>query len=203
MINNEKENYEDIKVILIGDSGVGKTNLINTSIGKIFQEKEESTISPTYSIKTFEIDGQKFLLNLWDTAGQEKYLNVTKLFFKGSGFVIFVYDITNYKSYESLKKWYEMSQTIIETEPIYAVVGNKNDLYLNKNVNDEEAKNFAKSINAKFKIVSAKEQAQLFVDLLEEMVYEYKNKKIYIKIRRQSMKLNNNNNNDIKKKGCC
>ena len=202
MINNEKEDSEEIKVILIGDMGVGKTNLINTSIGKQFKEKEDSTISPTYSIKKFEIEGIKFTLNLWDTAGQEKYLNVTKLFFKGSGFVIFVYDITNFQSFESLKKWHEISQNIIETEHIYAVVGNKNDLFLNKQVNEEEAQNYAKSINAKFKIVSAKEQSELFNDLLQEMLLEYKHKKYNIKNRRQSMKLKKNSKKK-KHSGCC
>ena len=203
MLNNEKEDSEEIKVILVGNVGVGKTNLINTITGKEFTDKVDSTISPTYSIKRFEIEGIKFTLNLWDTAGQERYLNVTKLFFKGSGFVIFVYDITNYKSYESLRKWYEISQNIIETDHICAIVGNKSDLILNKKVNEEEAENYAKSINAKFKIVSAKEQSQLFIDLLEEMILEYKNKKYNINNRRKSMKLNNNNKNNKNHSNCC
>ena len=203
MLNHEKEDSEEIKVILVGDPGVGKTNLINTVTGKPFEEKEDATISPTYSIKKFEIEGIKFILNLWDTAGQEKYLNVTKLFFKGSGFVIFVYDITNYKSYVSLKKWHEISQNIIETDHIYAVVGNKSDLILNKKVNEEEAENYAKLIKAKFKIVSAKEQSQLFIDLLEEMVLEYINKKYNIKNRRKSMKLKNQYDDINNHSSCC
>lgn len=183
-----KEEFEEIKVILLGNPGVGKTNLINTSVGYNFVEGNDPTVSATYLLKTFEINGKKYGLNLWDTAGQERYLRVTKLFFKGSGIVILVYDITNKKSFEAMKHWYEMAHDIINNEHIYAVVGNKNDLYLNSEVKEEDANNFAKSINSKLKIVSAKTQPKLFVELLEDLIVEYN--KININ-RRNSVKLKN------------
>ena len=196
------DDAEEIKVILVGDSGVGKTNLINTSLGKTFQSVEDSTISPSYSVLNFELGGKKYMLNLWDTAGQEKYLKVTKLFFKGSGIIILVYDITNAQSFENLKKWHKISEDIIETEHLYGVVGNKNDLYLDSKVLEDDAKNFAKSINTKHKLVSAKIEPQVFVDYLEELLITYK--KIEIKNRRRSVKLTKDHKTKSKKScgGC-
>ena len=192
------EELEEIKVILIGDSGIGKTNLINTSVGMQFSDKLKPTISPSYNVKIFEIEGKKYRLNLWDTAGQEKYVKVTKLFFKGSGIIILVYDITNKESFKSLENWHQMSEDIIESEHIYGLVGNKNDLYLDAKVSAKEVQDFAQSIKTKYKIVSAKEQPELFVEFLEELVKDYH--KINIKNRRKSVKLNKDKS--IKKSKC-
>ena len=195
-----QEDIDEVKVILIGDSGVGKTNLINTSLGKSFQTYEDSTVSPSYSDLKLDIGGKKYILNLWDTAGQEKYLKVTKLFFKGSGIIILVYDITNPQSFENLKKWYQICEDIIESEHIYGLVGNKNDLYLDSKVLEEDAKKYAKSINSKFSLVSAKSDT-LFLDFLEELLATYK--KIDIKSRGKSVKLKQENLNTTKTKGNC
>ena len=195
-----QEDIDEVKVILIGDSGVGKTNLINTSLGKSFQTYEDSTVSPSYSDLKLDIGGKKYILNLWDTAGQEKYLKVTKLFFKGSGIIILVYDITNPQSFENLKKWYQICEDIIETEHIYGLVGNKNDLFLDSKVLEEDAKKYAKSINSKFSLVSAKSDT-LFLGFLEELLATYK--KIDIKSRRKSVKLKQENLNTTKTKGNC
>ena len=192
------EELEEIKIILIGDSGIGKTNLINTSVGMQFSDKLKPTISPSYNVKIFEIEGKKYRLNLWDTAGQEKYVKVTKLFFKGSGIIILVYDITNKESFKSLENWHQMSEDIIESEHIYGLVGNKNDLYLDAKVSAKEVQDFAQSIKTKYKIVSAKEQPELFVEFLEELVKDYH--KINIKNRRKSVKLNKDKS--IKKSKC-
>ena len=82
------------KVILLGNSGVGKTNLINTSNGSEFNSNEVATISSTYIRKTLKINGQNFFIDLWDTCGQEKFRALSKLFLRGSKIVFLVYDIT-------------------------------------------------------------------------------------------------------------
>ena len=177
MIDNEKEeeDIEDIKVILIGDSGVGKTNLINTCVGLQFEDGKRPTISGSFLEKIIEIDNQKYSVNLWDTAGQEVYRGVTKLFFKGSEIVILVYDITNYESFKSLEEWIKITKEIIENNFIYGIVGNKNDLYLLSQVKEEEAKSLAETINSQIQLVSAKTEPQSFIDYLIDLVKKYKN----------------------------
>ena len=196
------EDPEEIKVILIGDSGVGKTNLINTSIGLEFEEGKRPTISGSFMEKLIEIDNKKYSLNLWDTAGQEAYRGVTKLFFKGSEIVILVYDITSHESFVSLEEWSQKSKEIIENDFIYGIVGNKNDLYLNSQVNEEELKKFAESINSSFKIVSAKTDPQAFNDYLIELAKQYK--QINKNDDKNKVKLNDNIDNNNKRScfGC-
>ena len=183
------DDYEEKKAILVGDSGVGKTNLINTSVGIPFVEGKRPTISGSFVSKKIKADNDKeFIVNLWDTAGQETYRDVTKLFFKGSEIILLVYDITTKNSFESLKEWAKIAEDIVETEHIYGIVGNKNDLYLENKVSDQEAKDFADSLNAKFKLVSAKTDKQSFSDLLKDLVEDLK--KIDKRKKRYTIKLN-------------
>ena len=182
---NEEEDTISIKAILIGDVFVGKTSLINVSIGLDFNPTEKATISSTYVEKKITIDSQKYCINLWDTAGQETLKSLTKLFFKGSQIVIFVYDITDKKSFVGLKQWVEEVEKIIENKYVCGIVGNKKDLYSKEQVNEDEAIEYAKSKGMKFKLVSAKDNPKLFNDFLEELVKDGKN----IFERRKSMSL--------------
>ena len=200
MAKKAKEEVEEIKVILLGDSGVGKTNLINVSLGHKFDETMEVTINPSYSAVNIKLDKKEYLLNLWDTAGQEKYRRVTKLFFKGSEIIILVYDITNSTSFESLQNWYQECEDIIDSPHIYGVVGNKNDKYQEQQVEEKKAKEFAESINSPFQILSAKETPQLFSELLKQLTENYIKNNVCK--RRNSVKLNNSTK-PINKKGCC
>ena len=84
-----------IKVIVVGNQSVGKTNLINISIGKAFDSHTLATLAQNYSIKTIEYNGINYILEIWDTIGQEKLRTINKLFYKNSKIVIFVYDITS------------------------------------------------------------------------------------------------------------
>ncbi len=194
------EEDDGIKVILIGDQGVGKTNLINTFAGLEFEEKTNSTISGSSIEKTIEIDKIVYSINLWDTAGQETYRGVTKLFFRGSNIVILVYDITNPDTFKSLGDWVKDCRELI-TEPfIFGVIGNKNDLFLDKKVSEEDGKTFAESINAKFKLVSAKTDTQSFDSFLTELVVDFikidsRKGKSAIKLNRSLDDINNNNKN--------
>ena len=182
-MNYQEDVEEDIKVILIGDSGVGKTNLINVSLGRTFNEKENSSLSASYSKKVITINNEKYVLSLWDTIGQEKLRTLSKLFFKNSKIVIYVYDITNKISFEGLTSWDADVKEAIGDDVIKAVVGNKQDLYLEEEVNEEEANNYATSLNAKFRLTSAKKDPEGFSQFIEELLkdyidtYDIKNKK--------------------------
>ena len=196
--NNEEE---EIKVILIGDSNVGKTSLINVSVGSYFNPNEQVTISASCSSKKLMINDKKYNINLWDTAGREEYRGIAQLFYRGAEIVILVYDICSLSSFNSLEEWYEISEDTINTEHIYGIVGNKNDLYLESKTNEDDAKKFAESKKAKFKLVSAKEDPRGFVDFIEDLVIDYK--KITQVFRRQSIKIDREKNfNKNNKENC-
>ena len=149
---------ESIKITLIGNSGVGKTSIINQYIDQTFDEANAATIGANYSEKTITKNNKEYELNIWDTAGQEKFHSVGKHFYKDAYIVCLVYDITSQDSLEQLETiWYPDIKKYGEKYTILAVVGNKSDLYENDNLADEnQAKEFAQSINATFMLTSAK-----------------------------------------------
>ena len=196
----------DVKVILIGNSGVGKTNLINISTGGEFNEIEKSTTTASYSKKQFNIEGDLYNLSLWDTIGQERLRHLSKLFFKNSKIVIFVYDITQKTTFVGLNSWYEDVKQQLGDDIIKGVVGNKQDLFMKEEVGDEEGEKYAESINAKFRLTSAKADAEGFINFLELLLKEYINKNGIKPKVNDNIKLVNENHkmkNTKNKSGCC
>ena len=171
-IDDQQNN--SMKVILLGNSGVGKTNLINTSVGQNFQEDISVTTTGTFSQKNIKIEDETYILNLWDTAGQEKYESITKIFLKKSEIVIFVYDITDAKSFKDLEKWIKLTEEMIDNDHVCGIVGNKEDLYSREQVKGETAKKYAESKKMQFKLVSAKDNPAGFINFLKELVVEHK-----------------------------
>jgi small GTP-binding protein len=198
---SKKNEEEEIKVILIGDTQVGKTSLINVTVGTGFNPDEQVTISASCSSKKLMINDKKYNINFWDTAGREEYRGIAQLFYRGAEIVILVYDICSLSSFNSLENWYEICEDTIGNEHIYGIVGNKNDLYLESKTNEDDAKKFAESKKAKFKLVSAKEDPRGFVDFIEDLVIDYK--KITQVFRRQSIKIDREKNfNKNNKENC-
>ncbi len=190
------ENEIEIKAILIGESGVGKTSLINVCIGNPFNEGEKPTISNTFAKKIFEINSKKYIIDLWDTAGQERYRNMAKLFYKDAHIVIFVYDITNENSFNSLKDyWIKEVEEYLGDMPICGIVGNKKDLYFDESVKEATVKEYADSKNIKYKIVSAKNEPNGFNEFIEELLKDSKPFEVSL----EKIKLENIN---IKKSKC-
>jgi len=174
MEKDDDQQNNTMKVILLGNSGVGKTNLINTSVGQQFQEDSNATTTGTFSQKNITIGKETFYLNLWDTAGQERYESITKIFLKKSEIVIFVYDITDIKSFNDLEKWIKLTEEMIENDHVCGIVGNKEDLYSIEQVKTENAKKYAESKRMSFQLVSAKTNPSGFIHFLEELVMEQK-----------------------------
>ena len=161
------------KAIFLGEVGVGKTSLIKVSIGEKFDNIYNSSMSLSFFPKEVTYNDKKYIFNLWDTIGQEKYRSLTKIFYKNSKIVIFVYDITNKLSFQDLDFWINSVNNELGTEKyIKAIVGNKSDLYLKEEVTDEEAKQFAESKNAKFKRCSAKDDPISFIKFLDGLCIE-------------------------------
>ena len=171
----EEENDDDIKVILIGEMGTGKTSLINTSIGLQFQEIMKSTTTNTISNKKLQIDGKTYSINLWDTIGQEKFRALTKIFIKEAKVVIFVYDITQKKTFDQLNYWFESTKDVITDDAVMGIVGNKSDLYEKEQIKEDEGQKLADEHGYEFTLTSAK-IPKLFSDFLVKMVKLYLNK---------------------------
>ena len=171
--NNEE--YEKLKIecILLGESGVGKTNLTNSLVDVRFEQSSKSTVNALYVQKDMNIAGKEYQIRLWDTAGQEKYRSLTKLFYKESKVVIFVYDITNKKSFTELNYWINEIKESLGEEPILGMVGNKSDMEDMKKVDDGEAQKLADEHNMKFQLVSVKNEPKDFKNFLQQLILDY------------------------------
>ena len=149
---------EPIKVVLLGETGVGKTSIISQFTTHTFDPHRETSLSAQFISKTVEFQdiGQTIKFDIWDTVGQEKYRSLAKIFYKDAKVIIFVYDITRPETFEGLKNyWYDETKNNTDGEPILAVVANKIDLYANSKVSNNDGKAFADQIGAIFQTTSA------------------------------------------------
>ena len=149
---------ESIKVVLVGESGVGKTSIISQFTTKKFDPHRETSLSAQFISKTvnFQDLGKEIKFDIWDTVGKEKYRSLAKIFYKDAKVIVFVYDITTEYSFNELKNyWYEETKSNTDGNPILAVVGNKIDLYKDQKVSNNDGKEFADKIGAIFQTTSA------------------------------------------------
>ena len=164
---------ENIKVTLIGGSGVGKTCIIRRYYLNEYIENPASTCGGSYTAKQININNKLIQIDLWDTAGQERFRSLGKHFYKDAYIVILVYDITSRDSFEEIKTvWYPSVKEHGEKYSVLAVVGNKCDLYENEDVKENEAREYAQQIGATYMLVSAKSGDN--IDLLfDTLVKQY------------------------------
>ena len=168
-----QKGQNNIKVTLLGSSGVGKTCIIQRYTEDSFDENSVTTSGASYSQKFIEVDGKGVILDLWDTAGQEKYRSLGRHFYKDAYIVCLVYDITNLQSFNDIKeKWYKDLKTYGEQFTVLALVGNKSDCYEKEEVSEDMAKEYAKEINAIFMLTSAKTGDNID-NLFETLVRQY------------------------------
>ena len=170
----DKDNIS-CKVVLVGDTGVGKTSIIERYINGKYDENQKTTLVSSYTFKKIDIKkyNKSVSLDIWDTAGQEVYRSLSKNFYLNASIGILVYDISRKASFESIRDyWYEQLKTFGEEKMIFDVVGNKTDLFQREEVPENEARNFAKSINAGFHLVSCKDCVGI-KDLFEDCGRKY------------------------------
>ena len=217
---------DSVKVVLVGEAGVGKTSIIHQFTYHKFDPDCVSSISAQFISKTLDFEGLGAIkFDIWDTAGQEKYRSMAKIFYKDAKVIILVYDITSEPSFEGIKTyWYEQTKNNCEKDIIFAVVANKTDLYDNQQISDEVGQKFADDIGAIFQTTSALSDTgigNLFDHIGRKCIdpdYDYKEsdnklKANYIKKTAKEknqkesegrVKLDGkNNNNKNGKKGCC
>ena len=200
---SESNNYSaKIKVILLGESRVGKTCLINAYFGRQFRANTLFTTIPESENKIIEINEKKYLIELFDTAGQEKYRSMNNIFIKGSKVVIFVYDVTEEKTFIELDYWIKTTKEILAKDAIYGIAGNKADLVEEIKIPNEKGKKYAEENGAKFCETSAKEDSKGFQSFLNKLIQEYIETNIdKISNEKNGKKLSSKNNK--KKKKCC
>ena len=166
-----------IKVVLLGEAGVGKTNLIRVAMGKPFEKEENSTISSTFFENEVVLNNKKYSYCLWDTAGQEIYRSLNKIFMKESKIVIIVFSIDSRQSFDQIDFWLNYIKEILGNDNyIIGLVGNKSDLFLNQQISDKEMNKKAEELQVKFKITSAAKDKVGFKEFLEDLLKEYINK---------------------------
>ena len=199
----------NIKIILLGEAGVGKTNLINVAIGQRFNPNINSTLNTTFIEQQLQYNNKTYAYTIWDTAGQEMYRSLNKIFMKGAKIVIIVYSIETRKSFEELNFWIDnVKETLGDDNYVMAIVANKADLFENQVVNDKEGKDLANKYKIKFCLTSAKAQPDGFKKFLIDLIKEYIN--LVEPVSEPILNYENNNkiqlsqeNPEVKKRKCC
>ena len=177
---DEKDDEQNLKlveykIILVGDSGVGKTSILKKFINNEFNEDIKCTINIDFFSKSIKIDKNLYTnLKIYDTAGQEKYRALIKKYYQGTDGIILVFDLTNENSFNKLKSWInEVSDNTEKAQII--LVGNKADL-IERKIDEETAENFAKQRDIKYIETSAKEGTNILL-LFEELALDINKKK--------------------------
>ena len=181
---SKNEDALDIKMILLGESGVGKTSIISRYVENKFSADVMSSSSMTFVSKKLTIDKQKIQLNIWDTVGQEKYRALSKLFFKDTKIVVLVYSIANLNTFQGLEYWLNLYKETIGDEAILGIVGNKSDLFLEQEVDESQGEEFAKNNGGIFSLVSAKDNKVGLDEYINQLIREYLNKFGIIKTKK-------------------
>jgi small GTP-binding protein len=210
-MEEEEEDDRAIKIILLGESGVGKTNLIRVAMGNPFERSNHSTITSSYYDSEIIINNKQYSYCLWDTAGQESYRSLNQMFVKDSKIVLVVCAINNKKSFQEIDFWVNYTkETLGNDKYILSLVANKSDLYNEQEVPDEEVEKKAKELNIKFKITSAAEDAVGFRDFLNKLIEEYINTIYPTELKKpKTFKIEEEKKDDKnveekkKKKNCC
>ena len=152
----EDDNYEMMfKVVLVGDSFVGKTNIMSKYIKNEFHEDSKATVGVEFGSKQFTIEGHSIKAQIWDTAGQERYKAITSAYYKGAKGAFIVYDITRKQSFESVEKWVNDVTAVADKKITIILIGNKSDLEDQRQVTKEQGQEKANKLEIAFMETSA------------------------------------------------
>ncbi|KAL9934229.1 hypothetical protein V8E36_006685 [Tilletia maclaganii] len=166
-------NYDFLfKVVLIGDSGTGKSNLLSRFTRNEFSLESKSTIGVEFATRSIAVDGKTVKAQIWDTAGQERYRAITSAYYRGAVGALLVYDIAKHPTYVNVSRWLKELRDHADSNIVIMLVGNKSDLRHLRAVPTEEAKAFAAENNLSFIETSALDASnveQAFQNILTEI----------------------------------
>ncbi|EDR25254.1 GTP-binding protein ypt2, putative [Entamoeba dispar SAW760] len=146
---------KQLKVCLIGDSGVGKTSLLSRFINNTFSPTTESTVGANFFIHEFHVDGKITQVALWDTASQERYRSLVTMYYRNTNGCLIVFGLDNRDSFYNIKTWYNNLIHTVGTDVAIIIVGNKNDLP-ETSITEQEIKALANELHCSWCLVSAK-----------------------------------------------
>ena len=193
---DDDDDETNFKIVLIGETAVGKTSIISQFVDNNFQEDLQASTGGTFSSKRLILDNGKTLkFDIWDTAGQERYRSLTKLFYTDSSAAILVYDITRKETFEELKNyWVNQIKESLKENIILVIAANKSDLSEKEEVDEVMAREFARELNALFFRTSAKNSIGID-DLFFEIAKKYIGKND-ISIRKEDTREEKDDNNE-------
>ena len=194
---------EKIKIMVIVETRVGKTSLIKKYTKNTFGGVYLTTVGIDFQEKIINSEGKVVKIQIWDTAGQDRFRNIAKNYFHTSDGFLLVYDITCRESFDKLNFWYEQIKLNAPEHTKCMVIGNKCDLEEKREISKEEGDNFSKEQNIKFYETSAKEGINvniIFQELSNEIIKDIKKNGQKNKSSSQFLKKNNTKQ---KKKACC
>jgi len=222
------EDLIKLKLIVVGNQGTGKSSILNRFVNETFDEKYQATVGLDFHSKNITIHDQDVRLIIYDTAGQEKFRSLIPMYIREAQIILFIYDISDKDSFDSIPKWIQQVNDVINKEVVFVLIGNKLDLESNRKVTFEEGKKLAEKSNYVFQEVSAK-TGENFEKLFEVQIFEA----VYNKFKKEFDKreeggeeqinnetnentngtntknivIDNNNNNNLKttkkKRKCC
>ena len=199
------------KYIIIGDAGVGKSNILLRYVYSTFKSDYQLTIGVEFGEKTVEIKGKIYKIQIWDTAGNEQFRSITRTYYKNSVCAIVVYDISRRETFDNVINWIEDCKLNSPKSVFIILVGNKSDLEEDRQVTTEEGEEFANRYGIRFFETSAKnsinineifsESVEFIADRIEKKYYDLDNETCGIK-RNYNSRISLNSQKTQKKKKC-
>ncbi|KAI5078439.1 hypothetical protein GOP47_0006110 [Adiantum capillus-veneris] len=201
------------KVVLTGDSGVGKSNLLSRFSRNEFALESRSTIGVEFATRTINVDGKTIKAQIWDTAGQERYRAITNAYYRGAVGALLVYDIARHMTFENVERWLKELREHTDSNVVIMLVGNKSDLRHLRAVSTEDSQSFAERECLFFMETSALEATNVenaFTQVLTQ-IYRVVSKKALdigedlaaVPSQGQTISYTSNDSTTPKKVGCC